>query len=201
MKGPIGDLMRNYLNNPLQLRSEIDEFVRVLKDNNITSYLEIGSMYGGSLWLVSRIMPQGSRIVSVDLPPPTKPYTVQSLDSCIKHLKKEKFDAHCFRGDSTEPSIVKQVRKLGPFDACLIDANHSLPFVSKDWENYGPMCKMVAFHDINYHRPEGTVFPPNPTPGFYAIEVPEFWNEIKNGYRNVEIKHDKRDNGIGIIWK
>src|SRR5262245_1131559 len=193
--------MKSYLNNPLQYRTEIDEFVQLMKDNAIRSYLEIGSMYGGSLWLVSRIMPKRSRIVVVDLPPPNKPHATQSLQQCIEHLRRDNFDVHYFAGDSTNPAIVSKVKALGPFDAVLIDGNHTLPYVSKDWENYGPMGKIVAFHDINFYRPPEEVQQQRRQfPGFLAIEVPPFWDKIKNGYRHVEIKHDRRDNGFGVLW-
>jgi predicted O-methyltransferase YrrM len=193
--------MKSYLNNPLQFPKEIEEFVQLMKDNNIKSYLEIGSMYGGSLWLVSRIMPKGSRIVSVDLPTPGKPHAAQSLQECIQHLRRENFDAHLFVGDSTNADIVKKVNALGPFDAGLIDGNHTLPYVSKDWENYGPMCKIVAFHDINYRRPKEEITQQMRTQGFYAIEVPAFWDKLKTAYRHTEIKLDRRDNGFGVLWR
>ncbi len=194
--------MKNYLNHPLQLSREIEEFVQLMKDNNIKSYLEIGSMYGGSLWLVTRIMPKGARIVTVDLPSHGKPHAAQSLQECIRHLRRDNFDAHLIVGDSTSPDTVKKVRALGPFDAGLIDGNHTLPYVTKDWENYGPMCNIVAFHDINYHRSQEEIARMREQlPGVKAIDVPPFWDKLKTGYRHVEIKHDKRDNGLGILWR
>jgi predicted O-methyltransferase YrrM len=194
--------MKSYLNNPLQFPKEIEEFVQLMKDNNIKSYLEIGSMYGGSLWLVSRIMPKGSRIVSVDLPTPGKPHAAQSLQECIQHLRRDNFDAHLFVGDSTNADIVKKVNALGPFDAGLIDGNHTLPYVTKDWENYGAMCRIVAFHDINYRRPKEEITAQmRQNQGFYAIDVPPFWDGLKTGYRHIEIKYDRRDNGFGVLWR
>jgi cephalosporin hydroxylase len=194
--------VKNYLNHPLQFTREIEEFVQLMKDNNIKSYLEIGSMYGGSLWLVSRIMPKGSRIVSVDLPAPGKIQATQSLQDCIQHLRRDGFDVHLIVGDSTDQKIVNKAQALGPFDAGLIDANHTLAYVTKDWENYGPMCNMVAFHDINYRRTNEEMANLMRThPGVNAIDVPPFWDKLKTGYRHVEIKHDKRDNGLGILWR
>ena len=40
------------------------------------------------------------------------------------------------------------VKKRGPFDAILIDGDHSLAGVSKDWQLYGELAPLVAFHDI-----------------------------------------------------
>lgn len=205
MKEPVGDPMKNYLNNPLQMRSEIEAFAQLMKDNNIASYLEIGSMYGGTIWLAASIMPKGSRIVAVDLPFPGKPHAHQSLKECFKHLQREGFDAHLIVGDSTKKENIERARALGPYDAVFIDGNHSLPYVTADWKNYGPMGKMVAFHDINYkrqnHQPQY-----HPVLGVIATDVPILWREIKNDYPNhVEFCHDirtdKTDFGIGVLWR
>ena len=180
----------------LQNIKELDEFVHVLKENNVKSYLEIGSKFGGAVWYVANRLPTGSKIVSVDLPHGDKSFKESQphLEECIRELKKKGYDAHLVLGDSTNQDIINQVKALGPFDACFIDANHTLSYIKKDWENYGPMARMVAFHDIGFYRKEG--LPPHKKP----IEVPIFWKGIKNGYKNVEIRYDKQDNGIGVLW-
>jgi hypothetical protein len=66
--------------------------------------------------------------------------------------------------------------------------------VRQDWQNYSPMTKLIAFHDIGFYRENG--LPPHKKP----IEVPIFWNEIRQTYRHREIRHDKFDNGIGVLW-
>jgi cephalosporin hydroxylase len=184
----------------LQNLTEFDDFVQMMRAENIRSYLEIGSKYGGTWWRMTMNLPipRGSRTVAVDLPhgdlsfKESEPYLIE----CHKQLKARGFDAHLFLGDSTKPEIVEAVRKLGPFDLCFIDANHTEPYVRKDWENYGSISRIVAFHDINWkdrHIPSK----PNKLP----INVPEIWNELKLPFRHREIRLDKRDNGIGILWR
>jgi hypothetical protein len=85
------------------------------------------------------------------------------------------------------------VKKYAPFDCVFIDANHSLLHVTQDWVNYGAMAKMVAFHDINWSRPDWD-------PGKKNIEVPILWAALKQRYRHVECKRERRNNGIGVIW-
>ncbi len=174
----------------LQDPAELVEFARLVTQENIKSYLEIGSKFGGSLWHVTCAMPMGSRIVSVDLAGDA------DLKECIKRIKSLGYNAHLLTGDSTDPRIVETVKALGPFDLCLIDANHTEPYVRMDWLNYGPMARIVAFHDIGYDLGDR---PPKP----WKIEVPKVWNEIKVGYRHQEIKlcATGRDNGIGILWR
>lgn len=179
----------------LQDRRELAAFTELLQRENVRSYLEIGSKHGGSLWIIARALPKGSRVVSVDLPHGDTSFkeTEPTLKECVVALKGLGYDAHLFLGDSTDQSIVKAVEALGPFDACFIDANHTVPYVRSDWHNYGPMARMVAFHDIGWIQ--------RPQPGKKPIEVPQVWNEIKGGFRHQEIKMCPRDNGIGIIWR
>lgn len=176
-----------------QHQGEIDRFIAILKSENVRSYLEIGSKFGGSLWQVATSLPHGSRIVSVDLPWGKRESEPQ-LRSCVADLQRLGYETHLFLDDSTNSDVVNAVRSLGPFDACFIDANHTEPFVRKDWANYGPMCRIVAFHDIGWA--------PRPMPsGKMPIEVQAVWNEIKGNFRHEEIRECPRDNGIGVLWR
>jgi cephalosporin hydroxylase len=177
----------------LQNEAEHARFVEILREQHVRSYLEIGSKFGGSLWKAAKAMPVGSRIVSVDMPSGTKvwPESKASLEACIKRLRDDGYDASVIWGDSTDPNIIDRVGVLGPFDCVFLDGNHTLPFVKKDWANYGPMGRLVAFHDIGWVQRAGK----------FPIDVPEFWNSIKDQYRHEEIKLEARDNGIGVLWR
>lgn len=169
-----------------QNEKEITDFVTFLREEKVGSYLEIGSKWGGSLWRVAQALPKGARIVSVDWQKgPNK-----SLRQCVAELRKAGYDIHLFEADSTNPKIVEQVKNLGPYDACFIDANHTMAYVRKDWENYGPMCRIVCFHDVSYVQREGKA----------PVNVPELWAELKQQYRSKEIRYEPKDNGIGILW-
>lgn len=187
-----------YIANMAQDETEIAEFSALLAAEGVTSYLEIGSKFGGSLWRVAKALPVGSRIVAVDMPGGTKAWndSRRSLKACIHRLIAEGYDARIIWGDSTDPKIIEQVQAHAPFDACLIDANHTLPYVTKDFANYGPMAKIVAFHDLAWHR----------EPGWQGcrIDVPEFWASIKDDYaRTEEIIRcpTGKNNGIGVLWR
>lgn len=180
----------------LQNLQEHALFVDILKTENVRSYLEVGSKFGGSLWRVANALPSGSRIVSVDLPHGDGSFKQSQppLEECIAALRARGYDAHLLLGDSTDAEIVDKVGEFGPFDACFIDGCHLLSFVTQDWENYGPMCKLVAFHDISWKpRPEPSKKMP--------IEVPMLWDKIKSGRRHQEIRMEERDNGIGVLWQ
>ena len=176
----------------LQYPGELEELCAIFQAEGVRSYLEIGCKFGGSLWTIGTSLPKGSRIVAVDLM--RWPQQTAQLRQSIADLIEAGYEVIGVPGDSSNPELVKHVYRLGPFDACLIDGDHKLAGIKKDWQNYGPMCRLVAFHDINWHRNAG-----EPQP--YVIDVPQFWQGIKGDYRHIEIKRDKRDNGIGVLWR
>ena len=193
-----------YLTEAAQDEQEITAFCDLLAKEGVTSYLEIGSKFGGSLWRAANALPKGSRIVAVDLPAGTKawPASRLSLAACIEKLKEIGYDAHLIWGNSTDPATIEQVRALGPFDAMLIDADHrwdrSNPKpngVQADFVNYGPMGRMIAFHDLAWRRAPDWVGT--------RIDVPEFWASIKDDYRHEEIIlcPTGKNNGIGVLWR
>lgn len=197
-----------YETNLLQNILEFEEFRTLMRKEGVKRYLEIGSKNGGSLWRMAMKFDKGARLVSVDLPHGDTSFkvTLPNLEACVKRLCSEGYDAHLIVGDSTDPEIVERVRALGPFDATFIDGNHTRPFIEKDFANYGPMSRIVAFHDISYYREGGSDSKKLP------INAPEYWNEIKNSYKHLEIRHELKrkdplngkacwDNGIGVIWR
>jgi predicted O-methyltransferase YrrM len=168
-------------------------FEELLRREQVKSYLEIGSRHGGSLWRYGNALPHGSRLVAVDMPIGE---TLKPLKECVEQLKKLGYDVHLHVDDSRSTVVVDKVRKLGPFDIVLIDGDHSRAAIRKDWQNYGPMARMVAFHDIAWKRPADW------SKG-KRIDVPEVWEEIKGDYRHEEIRLDPtgQDNGIGVLWR
>jgi hypothetical protein len=181
----------------LQHEGELADFIALLRQNRVTRYLEIGAKFGGSLWRIGWALPRGSRIVAVDLPGGTAEWSLseQSLTACVTALRDIGQDAHVVWGDSADEKIVEVVRALGPFDAVFIDGNHTLSGIRRDWANYGPLARMVAFHDIAWRN--------EPQDRGYLIDAPAFWAEVKQHHPHVEIKRDLtgRDNGIGVLWR
>jgi predicted O-methyltransferase YrrM len=184
----------------LQHHGEISAFAALLKEQGVRSYLEIGSKFGGSAWYVGSNMPNGMRMVLVDMPRGTVRWheSEPSLKRCAEALSNCGHQVDIIWGDSTDPKVIEQVRQHAPFDAILIDANHTRPYLEKDWANYGPMGKIIAFHDIAWKRPWNELKMMK-----HPIDVPHFWNHIKEHYFNVEIKLDPKgkDNGIGVLWR
>jgi hypothetical protein len=86
------------------------------------------------------------------------------------------------------------VQKCGPYDAILIDGDHTYEGVRKDWQAYGGMARIVAFHDI-----VGTGQKENVTGR--VVEVPILWQEIRDSgkYKTVEFVAPRSKMGIGVV--
>lgn len=180
--------------NTLQNKDELARLATIFRTEGVSSFLEIGSNHGGSLWVLGQALPVGGRVVSVDT----------QIKSTLVEVASELrltpgLEVHLLCGDSMSPGMVSKVERLGHsegmYDAIFIDADHSLFAVTKDWENYGRLArKIVAFHDIAWRRA--------PTYTHKGIEVPKLWASLKEKYRHEEIKlcPTGKNNGIGVLW-
>jgi cephalosporin hydroxylase len=177
----------------LQLESEIAEFIEIVRKEGVTSYLEIGSCWGGTLDRIVRAMPKGSRAVAVDLPTKRAEETLPSLERIAQALRTDGYNVTVIVGDSTDNKTISRVRLMAPFDLLFIDANHTEPYVRKDWANYGKLAEIVAFHDANDTKVRDA--------GRLPIEVKPVWDEMKAYYPHREIFHEEKRNGIGVLWR
>jgi len=182
----------------VQDEQEISAFCDLVAREGVRSYLEIGTKWGGTFHRVMCSLPKGSKGVSIDLPGGTKDWkaTEASLQLVHADLQKRGYETHAIWGNSTDPAVIERARALGPYSACLLDGDHRLPGVTADWNNYGPMARMVAFHDIAWTRA------PEWNKGL-RIDVKEFWESIRGDYRHEEFCFcpTGKDNGIGVLWR
>ena len=198
----MGQAMTSYKQAPLQNLQEHDAFIQILRDENVRSYLEIGAMWGRSLWRVATALPKGSRVIAIDSMV-DRPEAKESLCDCIAELKSLGYDAGFIHGDSTKQSIIDLVKAVAPFDALFIDGNHSPEYVMADWLNYGPMARVVGFHDINWNNTWVSARGNTPPADGSKMGAPKIWNELKHRYRHKEFKFHPSQNyyGIGVLWQ
>ena len=191
----------SYTQPPLQEPREWGAFLNILHDEGVMSYLEIGSMYGRSLWTVAKTLPKGSRLVAIDNMVDRQDAR-DSLEQCIAELIALGYDAHFIYGDSIEPEIILRAAALGPYDALFIDGNHSPEYVLSDWKNYGPMAKVVGFHDIAWNNTWVSARNNTPPADGSTMGAPEIWKAVKRNRRYKEFKLYAPGNyyGIGVIW-
>lgn len=180
---------------PSQRADELRPFIAFLKREKVKSYLEIGARHGDTFFDVMSALPKGSKGVAVDLAggPWGTPKSRQSLIDAVAELNAQGYRASIVWGDSQTSQVRQTVMARGPFDAALIDGDHRLPGVTSDWKNYGPMARLVAFHDIVGHGQtsrDGKRMP---------IEVPALWASLKVDHKVREFVGQDSAMGIGVV--
>lgn len=191
-------MSRLYETQISQVESEFTSLIEILVRENVRSFLEVGSRFGGSLWRIAIALPKGSKIVSCDSGSGMggrQAGARESLRACVDRLSKTGYDAHVIIGDSQLDETISQVRPYAPFDAVFIDADHEYEGVVRDWKNYGRMARIVAFHDVGWVKPEGYA-------NTKSVEVPMLWNDLKEKYRSEEFidRSTGGNMGIGVLW-
>lgn len=180
----------------VQVESEFKALLNLVKTQDVKSYLEVGVARGDSFHEIVTQMPKDSLAVAVDYPE-QEWGLIESRNALIKaatDLIKNDYDISLIFGDSKEQETVNDVLKASEsFDLVFIDGDHSYEGVKADWDNYGRLGRMVAFHDI--------VDSQLPNAKGEVVEVPRFWNEIKKQYRHIEFVEKGSTMGIGVIFK
>jgi len=179
---------------PSQNEQELTAFIDLLRERNVTSYLEIGARHGDTFFDVMCSLPPGSLGVAVDYPGAlwgTKKSEHHLIKVCQELTNKGYVIARYF-ANSTHPATIKAVQSYGQFGAALIDGDHTYMGVKKDWVNYSPLASLVALHDIVGHEQHEKVYGK-------AVEVPRFWDEIKPSLGEyVEFISEGSQMGIGV---
>jgi hypothetical protein len=179
-----------------QNKFELESFIDLLKAENVKRYGEIGARHGDTFHSVMQSLPAWSSGVALDLPGGLwgDPKTRRYLERAVVDLEKRGYRASCMFGDSKASSTIGMFCGRGPYDAILIDGDHTLEGVTADWMNYRSMSRLVAFHDIvGTGQAERISNRP--------VEVPLLWKSIKSaGYRVQEFVAPGSKMGIGVVW-
>ena len=181
---------------PLQARDELVEFLKLIKAENVKSYLEIGSRYGGTFEAVMTRCPPGSFGVCVDFPGGEfgDDNSAPLLLAALKRIRRNAREASVIFGPSGAPEVVDRAVQHAPYDCVFIDGDHAYEAVKRDFELYAPMGRMIALHDI--------AAPDDWTDGRGSlVEVGRFWREIRHLYRSFEIVTPGTNMGIGVLWR
>jgi hypothetical protein len=183
---------------PSQNEYELRSFIQLLVSSAVRKYCEIGSREGDTFFEVMKHLPPNARGVACDLPGGLwgKKTTGRQLEQAVTALRNDFKQVHMIIGDSTKAEIIHAIFECGPYDAILIDGDHTYEGVKADWENYRHMGRIIAFHDIvgidQTEKVHGR-----------AVEVPRLWQEIKDSgaFDTVEFIAPNSRMGIGCVLK
>lgn len=112
-----------------QKPEELADLLLILENQNIRTFLNIGTFNGNTFNLIADHLHKSNNTVCITVDP-------------FKHQIVKKIPYVYTTG--TSDNFNEEI-----FDFVFIDGEHGYEWVKKDWENVGKYAKVVAFHDIN----------------------------------------------------
>src|SRR3984957_18739430 len=112
-----------------QVRSEIEELAKLIQAAAPKRSLEIGTNYGGTLFLLCTLSPPGAKIISLDLPsgPFGGGYPRRKIP-LFRRFPTADQKLHLIRADSHAPETKERVLQIldgEKLDYLFIDADHT----------------------------------------------------------------------------
>ncbi len=184
---------------PVELYQNMGEFSELLKlyeEAKPRNVLEIGSMYGGTLWYWIQKATAETKIISVDVT--VGPWDARHED-VLKAKKlwpgwaKEKgVELVAIDGSSQDWNVMRRVLNefAGPIDFAFIDGDHNYEAVIQDYKTVRMLMGrrgIIAFHDVD----------------LVGWPVRQAWRDMKKEIapeKLREIIEKPGDKGIGVVF-
>jgi len=181
-----------------QDKKEFAQLCSLIEKERVSTFLEIGSCYGGSMYMIADFMykgDSGTKIMCVDLPGVKwgKKNSAVRFRELARKVKEEGHGIDWAFADSHAETTVRMVRNsIGrlPLDCLFIDGDHRYDGVKRDFELYSPLVRkggFVVLHDVA------------PNIKNKNVGVSQFFNEVKKDYETEEFITSDDNFGIGII--
>lgn len=127
----------------VQNKHELMEVFSLMK--GCSSYLEVGSAEGNSLYVLAHALKEGAHITYIDW---DEPHTRDSRNEVVKLLTDEGYKIQPVIGNTQHREVI-ELAQLNDYECIMIDAGHAFYDVMCDASNYMPFAsKYVFFHDI-----------------------------------------------------
>lgn len=181
--------------SPVEFNPLLDLY-RELKPKNV---LEIGALFGGTLWHWLKYIQPGGKVTVVDMLVSTFDSRYGQQFECHDKLwylwaKAAQTDLKIYEQSSIDPRVVNSIHSRyhgDPLDFVFIDGDHTYQGVKQDFEAYIDLVRaggIVAFHDISI---------PDDHPHYGGVN--RLWRELKQTYRCEEFVETPGWWGIGVL--
>jgi predicted O-methyltransferase YrrM len=175
-----------------QDHNELRALRAIVRDLKPKRILEIGSMFGGTLWCWMQDAP-GANITNIDVmvwpDDPRRAAVEDARRQWPVWANESGALLNTINLHSTDPQAIQDAGNV--YDFIFIDGGHDYETVKADYENYWPMLRkggLMAFHDITHQ-------------GDSSVDVPRFWQEVRQNHRSDELVYNAGIWGIGLLWK
>lgn len=187
-----------------QWEQEFEGLLAIYCEHSPKATLEIGTYDGGSYYHWLRNAPEGALVVSCDLydTPRDREYDDCPYDASHDNRKlygtwktRPGVRRRVVAGDSRSAKTKHALNRLGPFDFCFIDGDHTYDGARSDFDLCAAITRkggIIALHDI--------VPPPQPVPW---MQVDRLWREIKESgavTRELVQRSYQTWGGIGLVY-
>ena len=180
----------------MQKLRELAPLIGLLMRRSPSVVVEIGTARGGTFYAWCRVAGPNATIVSIDLAGgPFGGDRATTDSSALRRYGQPGQLLHFIQDDSHDMKTrarLEEVLRGREIDFLMIDGDHTYEGVRQDFEMYAPLVgrgRPIAFHDILPH-PEDSL-----------CEVDRFWNEIRSGYRHIELTDEGAQyGGIGVLY-
>lgn len=177
---------------------EFERLIELILNQQPRAFLEIGTAEGGAYYSFCHAAHPEATCVSIDWAPELGEPYVDSvvLESFALPTQRPVI----IRGDSRLEETRDAARAAAPggYDFLFIDADHTLPAVTRDYELYAPLVKpggLIGFHDV--------MEPKIRKIGHQRItQVDLFWNSLdkpRGSYYEFIDYSDTTWGGIGVL--
>lgn len=182
---------------PSQVKKEISELLKILRDKKPKTILEIGTANGGTLYMFAKIADPDAVLISMDLPGGPFGGGYQKWKSPFyRSFAQPGQKIHLLRADSHQKTTADKVKEIlgdSKLDFLFIDGDHTYEGVKRDFEIYAGFVKkggIAALHDIVPHPPET------------GCAVNKFWKEIRETRNTKEFVENWNQGwgGIGVVY-